>query len=388
MTKTDSKLGRGVLMAAHCAGMVDLVALPVWVGTLISQYKFDPQQAGGLVTLFLVGAVAASLFFAPRFNRISGRLAAPIGYGVSALAFFGASTTTDFGTLALLHGLGGFAAGTGLSFTHGTIGRSANPHRLFGLVGMALGIFAVVFLGATPKLVEAAGGPVLFKAFSLVMLVATVLTALAFPVPDAESAASQAWRASGKRLPTAVWYGMVGVGSLALVQAMMFSFVERMGADRGFGVDKVTAVLIAVGIVNMFPAGIAALLDKRLNPHQVLLAGPVVQAVLALLISQSSGFGPYAGATAVFVAVMLFTHTFAFGLLARLDVSGRAVAATPAMIMIGSAIGPILGGTLVKAMGYGGLGLAALLVDGLAVWLFLRMQRQAGLAETQASAAA
>ena len=87
-TKTDSIAGRGVLMAAHCAGMVDLVALPVWVGTLISAYKFDPQQAGGLVTLFLAGSVLASLLIAPRLNRISGRLAAPIGFGVSALGVF------------------------------------------------------------------------------------------------------------------------------------------------------------------------------------------------------------------------------------------------------------------------------------------------------------
>jgi predicted MFS family arabinose efflux permease len=43
------------------------------------------------------------------------------------------------------------------------------------------------------------------------------------------------------------------------------------------------------------------------------------------------------------------------------------------MIMVGAALGPVLGGTLVKAVGYGGLGLAALLVDALAVWLFLRM---------------
>jgi hypothetical protein len=28
--------GRAALMVAHCAGMVDLVALPVWVGVLIS----------------------------------------------------------------------------------------------------------------------------------------------------------------------------------------------------------------------------------------------------------------------------------------------------------------------------------------------------------------
>ena len=39
--KTDSRTGRSVLMVAHCAGMVDMVALPVWVGTLIAAYKFD-----------------------------------------------------------------------------------------------------------------------------------------------------------------------------------------------------------------------------------------------------------------------------------------------------------------------------------------------------------
>jgi hypothetical protein len=59
-------------MVGHCAGMVDLVALPVWVGALIAQYHFDPQRAGGLVTLFLIGAVISSLVFAPRFNRVNG----------------------------------------------------------------------------------------------------------------------------------------------------------------------------------------------------------------------------------------------------------------------------------------------------------------------------
>ena len=39
---TENGSGRTVLMAAHCAGMVDLVAIPVGVGTLISEYRFDP----------------------------------------------------------------------------------------------------------------------------------------------------------------------------------------------------------------------------------------------------------------------------------------------------------------------------------------------------------
>lgn len=47
MTKTESWPGRSALLVAHCAGIVDLVALPAWVGALIANYKLDPQQAGG-----------------------------------------------------------------------------------------------------------------------------------------------------------------------------------------------------------------------------------------------------------------------------------------------------------------------------------------------------
>jgi predicted MFS family arabinose efflux permease len=72
---------------------------------------------------------------------------------------------------------------------------------------------------------------------------------------------------------------------------------------------------------------------------------------------------------------MIFTHTFAFGMLARIDRTGRAVAATPAMLMTGAAIGPVLGGTLVKQTGYGSLGIAAILITAIAVLCFARLAR-------------
>ncbi len=40
---TENWAGRVALMIAHCAGMVDLVALPVWVGALIEKYGFDSR---------------------------------------------------------------------------------------------------------------------------------------------------------------------------------------------------------------------------------------------------------------------------------------------------------------------------------------------------------
>lgn len=367
---TERWSGRLPLMVAHCAGMVDLVALPVWVGALIAQYKFTPQQAGGLATLFLIGAVLSSLFFAPRLNRMNARLAVIGGFALAAAAFFTAAWVTDFPTLAVLHVFAGASAACGLSFAHGTIARSANPHRLFAIVGMALGVFAIVFLGGTLNLIGAFGGRALFAVFSTVMAIAAIVAAISFP---AVVAREENLIADVSHLSRAVWFGVAGVSCMALTQAMMFSFIERIGVDRGYGTEAVTSVLIALGFVNLLPAPLAAVLEKKLAAKTVVIAGPICQAVIAVAITFGGGFLAYAIPTVLFAAVMIFTHTFAFGLLSRLDPTARALAGTPAMLMIGAAVGPILGGTLVQSFGYHALGLGAIAISAVAVLLFSRV---------------
>jgi predicted MFS family arabinose efflux permease len=369
MIKTESRRGRAALMVAHCAGMVDLVALPLWVGTLIAHHGFDPQQAGALVTLFLLGAVVASLVVAPRF-RLLGRIMVPTAFALAALAFLLASTSLRFAILAPLHALGGLAVGVALSMTHGTIGQGANPHRLFGLVQLALGIFAVIFFAATPKALAHFGGDALFVVFGGLMLLASLVTFFWFPTGEARASGGATIAAP---LSRRVWFVVVGIGCMTLTQAMVFSFLERMGMDRGFGAGPVHLLLIAIGLVNLVPAVLATVLQRRLNPRTVVLAGAALQAALAMTITWSASLWPYAAAASVFVALLIFTHTFAFGLLAAIDPSGRAVAGTPAMVMVGAAVGPILAGTLVKTVGYPALGIAAVVIDLIAFVLFFQL---------------
>jgi predicted MFS family arabinose efflux permease len=368
----DSRRGRFALMVAHCAGMVDLVALSVWVGALIAHYGFDAQQAGGLPTLFLVGAVLASVAIAPRIQHLSGRAVATAGFAVAAVAFWMASVNTGYTQLAVLHGIAGIAAGAALSVTHGTIARSANPHRLFALVGIALGVFAVAFLAGVPQLIAAQGGAVLFRAFAAVMGAGSLAALLAFPAPAAVTQPA-ATTPKPPPLPRVVWFGIFGISCMTLVQAMTFSFLEGAGMHRGFERSAINGVLIALGLVNLLPAALAALLQNVVSPRKVLLAGPVVQLVMATLIMVSPAFGPYALGGALLAAVMIFTHTFAFGWLARLDDSGRALTGTPAMLMVGSAIGPFLGGTLVNGFGYEALAIAAACIAAVAVFCFSRL---------------
>lgn len=372
--RSTSTFGHVALIFAHCAGMVDLVALPVWVGTLIQHYQLDPQQAGGLVTLFLIGAVLSSVFLASRFQRIKGRWVAAGGYALAAACFGTLSQTQDYTAMAALHALGGLAAGAALSVTHGTIARSANPHLKFAIVGIGLGVFAVLFLGASPKLIAETGGYMLFALFGGVMLLAALICAAGFPEPEREATAVGT---PVTRIPRTVWFGVAGISAMALVQSMTFSFLERVGSDRGYSLTLITGVLVVLGMVNLLPAGLAAILEKRWSARRVLMAGPVIQALLAAVIMNAPSFYAYAAAASVFAAVMIFTHTFAFGLMARLEPSGRAMAATPAMLMVGAAIGPVLGGTLVKTAGYGSLGLAAVLIGSLAVLCMSRLPERA-----------
>ena len=91
MITPDSFGGKAALTLAHVVGMVDMVALPVWIGALMQHYKYSPPQAGITVTLFLLGVVLSSIFFAPLFNSAPRKAAATGGFALASVAFFLAS---------------------------------------------------------------------------------------------------------------------------------------------------------------------------------------------------------------------------------------------------------------------------------------------------------
>lgn len=356
----ESISGRAALVIGHSAGMMDLVALPVWVGiVLVGRMGLDPQRAGALVTLFLISVVASSLYFAPRLNRLRRKRVVPAAYALAGLAFTSMTGIDDYALLAAANVTAGLAVGCGLSLTLGTMGESANPHRLASIAFTALSLLAIAFLAAVPPLIQQFGPSAFFIARGAIMLTAALAALLAFPSNRVSVALS---RQAGPKLPGRVWFGMAGVSLMMVNQAMIFGFVERIGAWRGFDSAMVAGALIATGVVNLFPAVLAGLLDRRWSAARVICAGPLFQAVFCLSITLAPGFWVYAIAISLLIGVVTFTQIFAFGFLARLDPSGRAVAATPVMVMTGSAVGPLLGGVLAQHMGYESLGWAALVV--------------------------
>lgn len=374
-----SRGGVFALVVGHVAGVIDLVALPIWIGALVGWFKLDPQQAGMLASLFLIGQVISSSIVAPRFNRLKGKPLAVGGFLVAGLAFASVASAPGFYWMAVAHLVGGIGTGCALSVTHGTIGHSGNPHRLFALAQTGVSVSGILLLGGGAKLLNTEGGSALFALFAAMMTAAGLVALAAFPASQATAAHTAASR---DRIPRQVWFGMLGMGLMTAGQSMIFSFIERVGMDRGYGAATVGSVLIAVGIFNLLPGPLAAWTQHRLRAEHVVVACPLLYAVAVFSMTHLPHFALFAAVTPILVALTVFTHIFLFGALSRLDASARAVAAGPAMLMLGSAIGPVVGGTVVTHFGYAALGTTVvgfMLVSAL-MFMGLRAARSAAAA--------
>lgn len=368
----ESRRGRAALLLGSCAGMADVLVLPVSVSTLTARFGFDAQQAGFLTMLFLAGVVASSVFIAPHFPRLSWRSVAAAGFGLSAVGCFWAATQSDFYMLAVLQTGCGLATGAALTVTNGTISRTMRPHQMLAGASTARGVSTVLLLAAIPPIVEAFGGPALFVLLGAVKASAALVAVAWFPsrllVAHVEAAPTVA-----SRMPKLVWFCIAGIATMSIVYAMTASYLVQVGTHQGFKAANLNGVLIAIGLIGLLPGPISAALETRWPVRRVLLAGAVLQSVLVAVVMTAGDFAPYASAAVLFPAVMGVTYTFAFGLLAVLDPSGRSSAATPAVLMSGAALGALLGGTLVKLFGFGSIAGAAAVLAAFAVLCFSRL---------------
>ncbi len=383
---TDSVLGRIVLMLGHVGGMLDLVVLPLWVGGLIGTYAFSPPEAGGLVTMFLVGVLASNAVLSRRFGRLPNRTIVAAGYGIAAACFFlmtrvsPAAGTGIFSQLAVLHVVAGLGIGAGLSCVHGTIARSRNPHRSFAIANLGVGVFAIAFFAATPPLMAKIGVNAVFLAIVGVLIAGTIAAALAFPEPEHAPPAAQV---SSRPLPSggigsALVLGFAGVVLWQTAQALTNSFVERIGISDGFALTTIGAMFAINGFVALLAPALAGLTEKKLSPVMVATGALILHGLCSLTLTRTGLFGVYTAAFMLMIFVTIFGHTFVFGLFARLDPTGRMNARTPSMLMLGTAIGPFLGGTVVQAAGFPALGMTSATIALGGAACFFSIGRRAG----------
>lgn len=350
VTSTEGIIGRAALLVGHAAGMLDLVSMPIWIGVLIQFRHMSPSEAGLLVTAYMTGVFLTSVALAPRFNRLAPRLIATAGFILGALSFLAIVRLDGFLPLLPAHFIAGVGAGSALSMVHGTISRSARPHRLFAIVNFGVAIFSIAFFATVPDAVQH-NPDVLFYALSGLLVLGALAAATAFPRPPATAAAGPgivAEAAGAVPFRLAVILAFAGVALLSTGQAQTYAFLERIGAWRDFPATAIANMLIVSGFLNLLAPIVAAALENAVPRLTAICVALLIHAGIAITVSTSSVFPPYAVAGSLLVFMTIFSHTFMFGTIAKLDPTGRAASSTPAMLTLGAAIGPALGGAVVQ----------------------------------------
>lgn len=360
-TSTEGYAGRGALLVGHAAGMLDLVSLPLWVGVLIQFRHMSPTQAGLLITFYMTGVFLTSVSLAPRFNQLQPRLIAIGGFILGALAFVAIAHLDGFAELLPAHFVAGIGAGSALSMVHGTISRSVRPHRLFAIVNFGVAIFSIVFFAAVPNLIQHTPDSI-FYVLSGLLILGALAALLAFPSPPAQQAARvERPAAGGGAVPfrLAVVLAFIGVALLSTGQAGIYSFLERIGTLRGFAPADIGHMLIISGFLNLLAPIVAAALENVVPRLGAICVALLIHAGIAVTVSNSPAFLPYAAAGSLLVFMTIFSHTFMFGVISKLDPTGRAASSTPAMLTLGAAIGPALGGAVLQFAGFNAVGFVA-----------------------------
>ncbi len=382
MQAKESRTVWFALMLGHVAGMLDLIILPLWVSGLMTGFGFGAASVGSLVTLYLAGTLCANALLARRFDSLPPRVVAGTGFVVAALAFIMMTEVkswdeaSHYSLLAILNFVAGAGAGAGLATIHGLIGRSINPHRLFAFVNFGISIWAIVFFGATPGLMARFGVNGLFAIVAGMFIAAVAAMLFGLPRRVPEKRQLQSDRAGTTAPPVVLALCFAGVVFLQAGQAMTNSFVERIGNYRGFTSSQIEWVLIAASVLVLISPLIAGLLQNKLAPLTVAIGGLLFHGCLCATVSTSTSFVPYAIATSMMVMTVVFVHTFVFGLLAALEPSGRTNAATPSMLMIGTAVGPSVGGFMAQAFGFSSIGFAAFVSACLGAACFFLVRRK------------
>jgi predicted MFS family arabinose efflux permease len=151
----------------------------------------------------------------------------------------------------------------------------------------------------------------------------------------------------------------MGLGGLMLAQIAVYSFVERIGVWRGFTAAAVSAVLLGAALGSLVAPVLAGTLQRRWPALAVAFVAPLAHGGASFVITHAPSYWPYALATGAAVFMIQFIQVFIFALIARLDTSGWAPAATPAVLMMGAAAGPLLGGTVTAQWGFPAVGTIA-----------------------------
>ncbi|MGY1458002.1 MULTISPECIES: MFS transporter [unclassified Luteimonas] len=333
------------------AGFFYVNIMAAIVDGLVMGLGFTNPQAGTVGAANIYGASVGSFLAVLLVRRLRWRPALFALLSVLLLLDLGSLAIREPGLLTAMRALHGLVGGLAVGISYSVMARTHSPDRAFGmllLVQFGLGGLGVMFL---PGLVPEYGAGILF--LTLAALTACSMVALAvIPRFDGEAGASGTTNVK-TRMPGALrTTAVLALLALFLFQAgnmALSAFIIRLGEHFELGRDFIGQALGWATWIGAAGAGLVIFMGTRFGRMR-----PILIAML-LTLAGTAGFF-WSGMQPVFFLANIgtaitwsFVVPYLFGMLSRLDPSGRLATLGGFMSKLGLASGPLVAGKVLHA---------------------------------------
>ena len=356
------------LFAAILVGVIGpevFIVQPGFVQGLVQNLGFDDQGAGYAASIEVWGITATTLvmtFFSHRFNWrkvITGSL---LVVAVANAACIAVHSKEAFVALRFLAGAG---AGSLISLSFTTVGLTENPDRNFGYLIMWVLLYGAVVLYVMPEAYALSGmkGALLFFA---VFPLAALPFVKAFP-ESGEAAATV--EADAVNLPAALKsVALLAMFAYFVAQGVAWAYLFLIGTAGGLSEQQVATGLTLSQVAGVAGALLPALIGGRFGRWRPLTVGIVGGALCLLFLIGRFQYLPFAFWVCLYNFFWNMTHPYLLGSMASFDRRGRVVVLAVAAQMLGLAIGPALGATVIAPGQYASVNYIAIAMFALS-WL-------------------
>lgn len=351
------------------AGFFYINIMSAIVDGLITGLGFSNTEAGMVGSANIYGASIGSLSAVFIVRRIEWRPALVILFALLMAIDLASTLVTDPIVLTAVRAGHGFIGGMSVGIVYSVMARLNSPDRAFGMLlvlQFGLGGLGVMFL---PLLVPVYGTQILF--YVLAALTALALISM-LAIPSAlgrnRSKSELAAIPAGYRKLTVV----LALLAIFLFQAgnmSLAAFIIRLGEDAELSRDFIGQALGWATWIGAAGAGLVIFMGTRFGRMRPLIAA------FLLTLAGTAGFFWSASQPIFLIAnvgtaiTWSFVVPYLFGMISRLDASGRLATLGGFVSKCGLATGPLAGGLLLRSGNFDlliGFGILVLALSSLA----------------------
>ena len=339
-------------IAANLHGTISNVVLPFLISSYIEHFDLTASRAGTLATAETLVTALFTFLITRKFGSFSS-----VGIAIMAgVIVIGGQVVTLLATnnalLFLGRGMVGGGAGILLAIANGLIGITADPERMFGILwSLSLIIEAMIFI-LIPYSMADYGYPGFYAMLAIMLGILLIPFIWLKNIPRSDIGENTS---EGLRSITG-WFTLVAILVLFIGAGALWAFLDQIASVKHEMETQEVGNIIAISMLFAFlGATCASALSVRIGRKIPIISSICLLSVVAIYIVLTVSVTVFKVFILAFLFLLYFSVPYLLGLAATEDGQGKFAALASVMVVVGSAIGPSIGGVLVEFSGYGSL---------------------------------